>query len=463
MQKNSSKHINIMSNISKILFLTLSFSSASSAETNIPVIEEKENLIFDGYYRGRLDIYNGVNKLTYGDAAIDSKGKIKGKSDDTIYLHQIVAGFTYRPAPNWEIKAYMYDARSWLSSLQPDDFIKNTGTADEYLASYYDEHLDLHETYVQKSNFLIDNLTFTLGRQQLQYGDSRIFAPGVWGNTIGYLWDAAHFSYKQEKNFLDAWYGQTRTIDPYEFSLTNKHLYQGIGVYSHYEKSVFKIEPFFAYKDLLYDETAAGELSYHYGARAYDDSIGFIYDTTYTKTIGTFGESTIDAYAYAAKIGYQFDTPYKTQFTVGKLYASGDDNSADKIKQTYTAPFGSMTGPNYGRMDIMIWSNMKDYQTMLSFNLTKELFIKAAIHRFELAEASDKWYTFGYANKPGNTYTHIGDEYDLTMKYKASQNLDLTVIASYLNAGDFITKNNIAQNDATKFFLQFKYKFSTKK
>jgi hypothetical protein len=463
MRKDKNINIHIISNLSNVFFLSLGISGVCSAQTTTPVVEEKENLIFDGYYRGRLDTYNGVNKLTYGDAAIDSKGNVRGKADDTIYLHQIVAGFTYTPAPDWEIKAYMYDSRSWWSSLQPDDFIKNAGTADEYLASYYDEHLDLHETYVQKSNFLIDNLTFTLGRQQLQYGDSRIFAPGVWGNTIGYLWDAAHFSYKQEKNFIDAWYGQTRTIDPYEFSVINKHLYQGVGVYSHYEKSAFKIEPFFAYKDLLYDETAPGELSYHYGIRTYDDSVGFIYDATYTKAIGTFGEKSIDAYAYAAKVGYQFDTSYKTQFTVGKLYASGDSDHTDNVKQTYTAPFGSMTGPNYGRMDIMIWSNMKDYQTMLSFNPTKDFFIKAAFHRFELAEATDKWYTFGYANKPGNTYTHIGDEYDLTMKYKASKNLDLTAIATWLNVGDFITKNEIAQNDATKFFLQFKYKFSTKK
>ncbi|MFH1949061.1 MAG: alginate export family protein [Pseudomonadota bacterium] len=451
-----------ISNFSNIFLLSLTLSGASFADTEMPNYKEKEKLIFDGYYRGRVDIYNGVNKVAYGDAAIDAKGNIRGVSNDVIYLHQISAGFTYTPNDEWEIKAYIYDARSWFSDLQPEDFIKNAGTKDEYLASYYDEHLDVHEAYVQKSKFLLDNLTFTLGRQQLQYGDSRIFAPGVWGNTIGYLWDAAHFSYKQDKNFLDAWYGQTRTIDPYEFSLTNKHLYQGVGVYSHYEKSAFKIEPFFAYKDLLYDTTAPGELSYHYGARTYDSSVGFIYDATYTKTVGISGKNAIDAYAYVAKIGYQFDTPYKTQFTIGKLYASGDSDSNDNVKQTYSSPFGSMTGPNYGRMDIMIWSNMKDYQSMLSFNPTKDLFIKAAFHRFELADANDKWYTFGYANKPGNSYTHIGDEYDLTMKYKASKNLDLTAIATYLNAGDFITKNEIAQNDATKFFLQFKYKFSTK-
>ena len=45
------------------------------------------------------------------------------------------------------------------------------------------------------------------------------------------------------------------------------------------------------------------------------------------------------------------------------------------------------------------------------------------------------------------------------MKYKAGSNLNLLAIASYFKAGDFITKNAIAQNDASKIFLQFQYNF----
>jgi hypothetical protein len=104
---------------------------------------------------------------------------------------------------------------------------------------------------------------------------------------------------------------------------------------------------------------------------------------------------------------------------------------------------------------------MKDSQAAFSLKPTKELFLEAAYHHYELAEASDKWYSFNYANLPGNSYTEIGDEYDVTLKYKAANNLDITAIWTYLNAGDFITKNDIAQNDATKMFFQFLYKFSS--
>ncbi|MGB3960920.1 MAG: alginate export family protein [Sulfurimonas sp.] len=455
--------VSSITNYSKLLLLMLAFTQNTYAQTPDSVVKEKETLVFNGYYRGRIDSYDGVNKLTYGDAAIDAKGNVKGVSNDTLYLHQILAGFTYLPAMNWEIKAYMYDSRSWDSSLQADDFLANKGTADEYGASYYDDHHELHETYIRKYNFLTSGLTFSLGRLNLEYGDRRIFAPGAWGNTIGFFWDAAHLSYAVDKNFIDVWYGQTRTIAPDDFSIVEKHVYQGAGIYSHYEKDAFKIEPFAAWRNGLFHEVKPYEKAYYAGARTYDESIGFIYDATYIKATGRYGEKDIDAYAYVAKAGYYFDDTYKTHFTLGTLYASGDTNPNDTTKGTFETPFGSKTGPNYGRMDIMIWSNMRDYQAMYWMNPTKKLSLKAAFHNFSLAEPTDSWYTFGYKNNPGNSYTEIGNEYDLTLKYTATDNLSFTVIGTYLDAGDFITKNNIAQNDATKLFFQFVYKFSTQR
>lgn len=212
---------------------------AIASEINQP------NIIFEGQYRGRLDIYNGVNKAAYGDNSIDAKGKTRGKSDDRIFLQQFIAGFTYLPSSFWEYKLSMYDSRSWGSSLAGQDFTVNRGTPDEYSMDYYDDHLELYTTYVRRKNLYDSGITLTLGRQKLGYGDRRVFGPGEWGNTMGWLWDALHFSYKQDKNFIDVWYGQTRTKAPDDFSLIEKHRYQGIGIYSHYETDPIVIEPFF--------------------------------------------------------------------------------------------------------------------------------------------------------------------------------------------------------------------------
>ncbi len=450
--------------MTKVILFSLISSLLYAGQTGtIPDVQDQVDsaLYFSGHYRGRFDIYDGVNKVAYGDNSIDAKGNIRGDSSDTIYLQQIIAGFTYIPDLNWEFKAYMYDSRSWGSSLDANDFTKNTGTADEYRMSYYDDHHELFETYVKRRNFLTKELTFTLGRQQLGYGDRRVFGPGKWGNTMGWLWDAAHLSYKQEKDFVDIWYGQTRVKEPDDFSITNKHRYQGIGLYGHYETSSATIEPFLAWRNTLYHNEVPNEHAYYYGGRLYDVAPGFIYDVTAIKAFGNYGDLDIDAFAYAAKIGYQFDNRYQPKFIIGSVYATGDEDPDDGKKQTFSAPFGANDGLHYGRMDIMFWVNMQDYQASFSIRPTKKLFIETAYHHFKLAEAADKWYFFGYKNNPGNTYTDIGDEYDLIIKYKAMKDLDLLAIGSYLKAGDFITKNDIAQNNASKVFLQFLYRFST--
>lgn len=419
-------------------------------------------LFFSGQYRGRIDVQDGVNKVSYGDESVDANSNVRGSSNDTIYVQQIIAGMTYIPNEDWEFKAYMYDARSWASSLDANDFKKNSGTDDEYRMSFYDDHLELFETYIRRNNFFHKNLTFTLGRQQLGYGDRRLFGPGKWGNTMGWLWDAAHLSYKDGKDFIDLWYGQTRVKEPNDFSIANKHRFQGVGLYSHYELSSMKIEPFAAWRNTLFHDEVANENAYYYGARIYDKSPGYIYDATAVKSYGSSANLDIDAYAYAAKVGYQFDNSYKAKFLLGWVYASGDKNSNDSKKETFITPFGANDGLHYGRMDIMFWTNMQDYQATFSFKPTKKLYLELAYHHFELAESTDKWYFFGYQNNPGNSYKEIGDEYDIILKYKATKDIDLLAIGTYLKAGDFITKNDISQNDSSKMFFQFIYKFKTK-
>lgn len=426
------------------------------------IILAYEKLIFSGHYRGRFDIYDGVNKVAYGDEAIDKNSNVRSSSNDTVYLQQIIAGVTYRPNDEWELKAYMYDSRSWSSSLDANDFKKNPGTSDEYRMSYYDDHFELFETYVRKHNFLKDNLTLTLGRQQLGYGDRRIFGPGKWGNTMGWLWDAAHISYKQDKDFIDLWYGQTRVKEPNDFSIANKHRYQGAGVYSHFETSSVHIEPFAAWRNNLHHDTKP-EFNYYYGGvRIYDKSPGFIYDSTFVRQYGNSGSNDVDAYAYVVKAGYKYNNSYQPTFMFGYVYASGDKDSSDKKMQTFTAPFGANDGLHYGRMDIMVWSNMNDTQAKFSIKPIKKLNLQLEYHHFNLAEKNDKWYQFGYSNQVGNSYSHVGDEYDMILKYKASKELSLLAIGAYFNAGDFIKKNNIAANDASKIFLQLQYKFLVK-
>ena len=115
-------------------------------------------------------------------------------------------------------------------------------------------------------------------------------------------------------------------------------------------------------------------------------------------------------------------------------------------------------GTHYGRMDIMSWSNLIDNQVNLFLAPLEDLHVKIAYHHFSLDKWQDKWQYYGYQNKPGNRYTHLGDEIDLEVKYDYSKQLQFQLIYAYFMAGDFV-KYNVEDNNAQRLFLQCTYRF----
>jgi len=443
------KKLNIVMAMFGLLLLTAHISMAGT-------------LTFDGEIRERFETLDGMNKKAYGDSSIDAKGIVRGKSDDRLLLQRIIAGFTYRQKKNITYNLHMYDARVWGWSLDNDDFIKNRGTPDEHVMNSNEEFFELYDANVQLKDILLEGVTATLGRQKIWYGDKRVFGPGSWGNSIGWIWDAAHVSYKKEGNFIDGWYGQTKTKDPHSFSFFHKHTYEGVGIYAHYKTTKSgAIEPFFAWKNNLFHETVPEVNLYYYGVRLYEkDYYGINYDFTFSMEDGDSGTKPVEAYAYVAKVGYMFkNIPMQPNIVAGRIFASGDSNPGDNTLKTFTRPFGSTDGTHYGRMDIMSWSNMEDNQINLHLYPCKKAHVKFSFHNFNLNKSEDKWAYYGYANKPGNNDTHIGNEYDFQLKYNYSKKWEFQFIYAYFDAGAFV-KNNVEDNDAQRLFIQGTYKFN---
>ena len=420
---------------------------------------------YDLSIRERYEIWNGYNKKAYGDKSIDAKGVKIGKSNDHIWLQRIILG-VHGHSHLCQYSIHFYDARVWGWSLNQNDFIKNKGTSDEYVMDPYEEYFELYDAYLEKDNILNIPLKIIFGRQKIYYGDKRIFGPGTWGNAIGWLWDAIRFSYHPTKNdFFDIWYGQTRTKDPDSFSLFSKHAYQGIGIYSHISTYISAIEPFFAWKNSLFYNNGYRENAYYFGCRLFNSNLrGFYYDFTIAlergRIISKYNyDKDIRAYGYAAKLGYTFyNLIFKPRILLGRIYASGDNNLSDSVYKTFSTPFGSTDGSHYGRLDLMSWGNMIDNQIDCYLFPKKYLSIRLALHRFYLANKQDKWVYYGY-KFTNNRYNHIGDEFDIVLRYKFNKNIAFQTFYGYLFAGSFITKNDIAHNDASRWILQIKYSY----
>ena len=145
---------------------------------------------------------------------------------------------------------------------------------------------------------------------------------------------------------------------------------------------------------------------------------------------------------------------------LARIYASGDPDPDDDEINTYTRPFGTTDGGFYGIMDLMSWSNMVSNQLDLVFNVWPKYNLRITFHDFHLDEKADKWAYFGY-QVADNRYDHIGNEIDFILTGTPADWLKIMLFYGHFNAGDFVTKNNISQNNADRLVLQLVFDFKT--
>lgn len=415
--------------------------------------------------RERFEIWSGYNKKAYGDHSINPKGQKQGDSDDTSVIQRVIMGLGGE-GEKFAWKAYLYDSRSWGTSLETGDFVKNRDTDQEYVMDPYEDYFEPYQLYFQLKDMGTPGSTFTVGRQIIGYGDNRIFGPGAVTNSVGWIWDAARYSLKYRDSFMDVWYGDTKDQDPDTLSLFERHPFQGVGMYGHWPAwEYLTLEPFFAWKRGRYFNNGLKENSFYFGARLYrKDRDGFVYDITVAERLGHYVKQSghdpdIDAQGYAVKAGWFFkDMLFSPKFFLARIYASGDPDPDDDEMNTFARPFGTTDGGFYGIMDLMSWSNMVDHQLDIYLDIWSSYKLRLCYHDFHLDEKADKWAYFGY-QVDGNRYDHVGNEIDVILTGKPFKWLDIMLFYGHFTAGDFITGNNIAQNDADRAVLQLLFHF----
>ena len=428
-------------------------------------VEASSNITAGLNVRERFETWNGYNKKAYGDASINSKGVRQGNSDDDFILQRIIFGIG-EEKKRFAWKAYFYDSRSWGTSLDKEDFIKNQGTDQAYVMDPYDDYFNPYEVYAKVKGLGTDTSSLTIGRQIIGYGDNRIFGPGSVTNSVGWIWDAARYSFTYKQSFLDVWYGQTKDQNPDKHRIFRKHPFQGVGLYSHWPAGdLLTLEPFFSWKRANYVSNGKKENTYYFGTRLFrKNKKGLAYDITIARELGQFiaeegSNSNVKALGYAIKFGWFFkDSFLSPKLMLARIYASGDPDSDDNETKTFTRPFGTTDGRFYGIMDLMSWSNMVDNQLDLQIKIWSPYFLRICYHDFHLDEKADKWAYFGYQVKD-NKYDAVGNEIDFILTGSPVDWLNVMLFYGHFQAGDFITKNAIAQNNADRVVLQLIFHF----
>jgi Alginate export len=168
----------------------------------------------------------------------------------------------------------------------------------------------------------------------------------------------------------------------------------------------------------------------------------------------------IQAFAIYAGGGYTFkDVAWTPRIGYAYVFASGDDRPGEGAAKTFDQLYP--TGhAQLGYIDFAAWQNIADHQIHFSVKPTKKLVVDAKLHFFSLDEEADAWYSVGGGTgfggglgviragadlfvdpKTGVTSSvddDLGQEIDLTVKYKLFKNFGVVAGYSHFFSGDFI-------------------------
>lgn len=412
--------------------------------------------------RLRYEYQDGFNAMYYGD------DPAAGDEPDDFLSGRVRAGLRYSPLGYLNFSLGLQYADVWGESFEDEDYFNKQFDREHNSAR---EDVEPFDCYLEISDPFTKIVTVKAGRQQIFYGDTRVFGPGNWSNTGTWIWDAAKLSLKYKKHFIDMYYGKTMVHDPDEFSLNHRHGYESMGLYTHFQfAALFKqaaIEPFAMTKKndsdfySSEDKTAGSLDTYYAGARIYgNDLYGIDFDATYLRQYGDYSKDEIEAYAYHILLGYSAEEFFlKPRISAEYSFASGDSDPSDGKNETFDGAF-SGRAMFYGRMNLMHWKNLKDAQINLELKPLSFIGVKIEYHRFYLAESKDAWYFNSklYRDKTGESGDDLGQEFDIVVKIKAIKGNKLELGYGYFMPGEFV-KAVASDDDAGYFYGQWVWDF----
>jgi len=366
----------------------------------------------------------------------------------------------------------------------------------------------------------LSNVQLRIGRWQQGYGNHRVIGTLGWANQSR-SYDGAKLMYKKGNFWADvfAWQisenvtggvsGSNLTASPNP-AAKDTVLF---GFYSQYKfGGALKgnvIEPYLVAKAESSDEditpgtqSPEKETRYTWGLRLAGKNIAalndtflsgldytvepnwqtgradYVEETTNTSYPGWNTNHDINAFAIHAEAGYTFkNLPWTPRIGYAYSFASGDEDFDTGTQETYKQVSPTQHAHN-GYMDVTSWQNIKDHQIHLNLKPTKKLVLDIKTHFFELDEESDNWWHIGgaVANRAGadnfvkidnngdetvsSVDDELGQELNVTLKYKMFDNFGVVAGYGHFFAGDFIEDTGSGNDRGVDwFYLQTTVKF----
>jgi hypothetical protein len=428
---------------------------AQTAERNTPPKKKYQDIPVGSF---RLDLGANLRLRHEYQDGFDVRKYAPGTSDQFL-LTRIMLDINLRFDMDRRLFVQFRDAHATGTRLEREDFTKSNPMEDIW---------DVRQAYFEWKKIGTNHLDIKVGRQQISYGDQRIFGAGLWGNTGRYTWDAALLHFDAQRLWFDAWVGRPIENRPEQWPNREFNAPTAAVLYAGIKGLPCRLDVFYTGK---YDqqlktqgESGKGKLQSH--------SIGFQlqkpagngldYSASFIGQTGQYGSDTIRAFGANSAVGVTIPWKWRPRLASLFTWGSGDRDPTDGIHGTFDGVFGGVDINFYGDLNLFSWANLRDYEWDFHLQPSKAAKIMFEYHYFTLDQARDAWYTTGLAalrlDKAGQSGRALGHEIDLRFSWQPTKALEMLVGLGRFLPGKFIKTTGTAKS-ATGYFLQTSYGF----
>ena len=430
-----------------IIFLPAQAGQSGGSQENNHFSWHTGNIRFSlsGAYRLRGEVQDNFNVRTYGT----------GTNEDYL-ISRLRLEMDFKWTDKFLLHAQLQDSRALGLSFSDKDFAGGNNP--------YHDPLEINQLYFEYYPFRIIGLK--VGRQQITYGDRRVFGPGDWGNTGRYVWDAVKVEI-DGKSFSSHWLvGRFVLHDPDRWPNPRAGGPTAYASYNSIKNLPFHLDLFYIYKHdsrgLTKGEKGTGNLSSHSaGFRIQGQGGRWDYSAIYAIQFGHWSSDVIRAYGLTFSLGYTFDTFWKPHLVAQYIFGSGDKDPTDGIHQTFDGLFSGADTVLYSWMALVFWQNLQQFRLDLILTPAKTASLRAEYHFLELDEAKDAWYFPGKAVRrdiTGSSGRRLGHEIDLTFSKRISRWLEVMSGICFFSPGKYV-KNTGQSSPARWYFLETTFHF----
>jgi len=401
--------------------------------------------------------FGGQARMRYEhDDGFTLKGYEPG-GRDRLLLERVRLDLAARFKEGPRLFLQLQDSHAFLTRFKDTDFP---------VSSPIQDTLDIRQLYVEWLRIGGSPIGLRVGRQQISYGDQRVFGPGNWGNTGRFAWDAAMLKIDTRWFWTDAWVGKYLLYKTDVWPDRDIDHFLTFVAYTHVKGLPFRLDLFYVLKrddsGKIVGESGLGNLLSHtMGLQAEGHLFGVLdASATFAAQLGRYGHDTLRAVGASGKLGLTLPVAWKPRLGGQFTWGSGDSNPTDGVHGTFDGVYGGRDIFFYGYLNLFFWANLRDAEIDLSLEPRRALAFYLEYHHFRLDQATDAWYTTGLnayrRDSTGRSGTGLGDEIDSRVVWTLWNHLELMGGYGRFFPGSYVKHTGPAA-PANWFFIQSAY------